>query len=216
MELLLCPSMMCADIGNLRSEMKLLEEAGADLFHIDVMDGQYVPNFGMGRQDIEYICRNGKIPSDIHLMIQNPSNYIDLFAAMKPEIIYIHPESDIHCARTLQRIAGHGIKPGIAVNPGTSLETVRELLYLVDYIMVMTVNPGFAGQDYLEYVNNKLLRLMEYKKEFSFDVIVDGAVSLSKIRELKEIGVRGFVLGTSTLFGKPEDYTAIFEKIKKI
>ena len=147
MEKLLCPSMMCADFSSLKDEIENLEKGGIDIFHLDVMDGSFVPNFGMGLQDIEYICKTATKPCDVHLMIENPSKYIDKFAKLGVNIIYIHPETDSHACRTLQMIRDAGVKSGIAVNPGTSFETVKELLHLCDYVMLMSVNPGFAGQN---------------------------------------------------------------------
>ena len=114
MEKLLCPSMMCANYRNLEKEVNDLIEAGVDIFHIDIMDGQFVPNFGMGLQDVEYICKASTIPVDAHLMIENPGNYVEKFAKLGIDIIYIHPESDVHPTRTLQSIIDLGVKPGIA------------------------------------------------------------------------------------------------------
>lgn len=151
---------------------------------------------------------------DVHLMIQNPSKYVEMFATRGADIIYIHPEADQQAARTLEDIRKLGKKAGIAINPGTAVETIFELLPLVDYVMVMTVNPGFAGQKYLEYVNPKIEKLIKLGADFDFEVMVDGAVSLEKIRKLSENGVSGFVLGTSALFGKKEKYKEIISKIR--
>ena len=141
MEKLLCPSMMCANYGNLEKEVQDLIDAGVDIFHIDIMDGQFVPNFGMGLQDVEFIRKKSTIPVDAHLMIENPGNYVEKFAKLGIDIIYIHPEADVHPTRTLQTIKDAGAKPGIAINPGTAVETIKPLLPFVDYVMVMSVNP---------------------------------------------------------------------------
>ncbi|MGT2803047.1 ribulose-phosphate 3-epimerase [Streptococcus henryi] len=215
-ERLLCPSMMCANFENLGKEIEMLEKAGVDIFHLDVMDGQFVPNFGMGLQDIEYICSKAKIEKDVHLMIENPGNYIDTFADLGVNIIYIHPESDRHPMRTLQKIIKRGIKPGIAINPGTSIETIYELLPHVDYLMVMSVNPGFAGQTYIDSVNAKIEKLNDLKAEFGFKIMLDGACSPEKIKELSPKGVDGFVLGTSALFGKEEEYETITQRLRTL
>lgn len=214
-DILLAPSMMCADFSNLEREVKELEAAGTDIFHIDFMDGSFVPNFGMGLQDFEYIKSASKVLVDVHLMIQNPGDYVDLFADKGADIIYIHPEVDTHPARTLDKILAKGKKAGIAINPGTALETVKELFTLIDYLMIMTVSPGFAGQSYLDYVNPKIEESVKIGKEYNFEVMVDGAISEEKINELSKVGVKGFVLGTSTLFGKEDSYKTILNKVRE-
>ena len=165
MEKLLCQSMMCANYRNLEKEVNDLIEAGVDIFHFDIMDGQFVPNFGMGLQDVEYICKASTIPVDAHLMIENPGYYVEKFAKLGIDIIYIHPESDVHPTRTLQSIIDLGVKPGIAINPGTAVETIKPLLPFVDYVMVMSVNPGFSGQKYISSVDEKIAQLVELKEK---------------------------------------------------
>lgn len=214
MKKLLCPSMMCADFGHLKEEVLLLEEAGADIFHLDMMDGRFVPNFGMGLQDVAYINRAAKIPTDVHLMIQNTGDYVGLFAKLGADIIYIHPEADCHAPRTLQQIRDLGAKSGLAINPGTPAEAVEGYLSLVDYLLVMTVNPGFAGQKYLPFVDKKLDCLLTLKEEYGFKLIIDGACSPERIRTLGAKGADGFVLGTSALFGKGRPYRELMKELR--
>lgn len=216
MEKLLCPSMMCAHYGNLEKEVYDLEEAGIDIFHIDVMDGHFVLNFGMGLQDIEYIVKTAKKPCDVHLMVTHPDQYIQKFVDLGVKIIYVHPETLIHTTRTLQMIKDLGAQAGIAVNPGTSFETVKELLYLCDYVMVMSVNPGFAGQKYLEFVNKKIQVFCEHKSQYDYKIMLDGACSPAVIEELSHVGVDGFILGTSALFGKEKGYKELCQELRKL
>ena len=215
MEKLLCPSMMCANFASLQKEIEDLEEGGIDIFHLDVMDGSFVPNFGMGLQDIEYICKTATKPCDVHLMIENPSKYVDKFASLGAKIIYIHPEIDPHACRTLQMIKDAGAKAGIAINPGTPFETVKDLLHLCDYVMLMSVNPGFAGQKYLDFVTPKFKKFVDEAKNYGgYDVMIDGACSPKKIEMLSKMGVKGFILGTSALFGKDKSYQEIINELR--
>lgn len=209
--MLYCPSIMCANFNNLQQEIKNLDIAGADIFHLDIMDGHFVPNFGLGLQDIKAIRENTTKLIDVHLMISNPSEYIDTFAELGVDIIYVHPESDIQITSTLQKIKDKNKKAGIAINPGTSFSQVEELLPLVEYIMIMTVNPGFSGQPYLDFVEEKIKKFTKFKIDYGYEVLIDGAVSNDVIKNLSKYNVDGFVLGTSALFNQPQSYKEIFD-----
>lgn len=215
MEKLICPSMMCANYDNLKEEVQRLDAAGTDIFHVDIMDGSFVANYALGLGDLKCIRKNTKKLVDVHLMVESPDTAVDIFAKEGVDIIYVHPETDRHIAKTLGKIRNASIAPGIAINPGTSIETIIELLSLVDYIMVMTVNPGFAGQKYLTFVDQKIKNLVEFKAEYGFKIIIDGAVTDPKIKELSAFGVDGFVVGTAALFGKEEPYATVIEQLKK-
>ncbi|MBS6999457.1 MAG: ribulose-phosphate 3-epimerase, partial [Lachnospiraceae bacterium] len=152
MEKLLCPSLLNLSMDYLKDEIMRLDVSGADILHIDVMDGHYVPNFGMSFQDIETIRKNTSLKLDVHMMMYNPGRYIERYAEFGADIIYIHPDSETIPTETLCRIRKLGKAPGIVINPGISLDSIQELLSLVDYVLVMTVNPGFAGRDYLHFV----------------------------------------------------------------
>lgn len=206
MKKLLCPSMMCADYAHLEEEVKALDDAGCDIFHCDIMDGTFVPNMTMGIMDIKAIRKLTDKMIDVHLMIENPSTKIDWFIDAGADLIYIHPESERYVVKTLAYIKDHNVATGIAVNPDTSIASIKEILNLCDYVMVMTVNPGFAGQKFIDFTKDKIKELVELKEEFGYKIMVDGACSPQVIKECSQMGVDGFVLGTSALFGK-EDKT---------
>lgn len=212
----LMASMMCADYGNLEKEVKSLEEGNIDSFHIDIMDGRYVPNFAMSLNDMRYIAKATRKPLDVHLMIEHPNNRIQLFLQYlrKGDTVYIHPEAEYHPSTTLQSIINAGMIPGIAINPGTSVETVMEMLRIVKKVLVMSVNPENAGQMYLPYVGKKITKLLSMKEDMDFEIYWDGACSADKIIEFAPKGVRGFVLGTTLLFGRDEPYGETLQNIR--
>ena len=214
----LTASMMCANYGHLEREVKDLEEGGIDSFHIDIMDGHYVPNYAMSLNDMCYIASATDKPVDVHLMIEHPNNTIALFLEnlRKGDTIYIHPEAEYHPSTTLQKIINAGMIPGIAINPGTSVETIMEMLRIVKKVLVMSVNPGNAGQMYLPYVGKKIMRLLSIREDMDFEIYWDGACSADKIREYAPKGVKGFVLGTTLLFGKEQSYGETIRNIREL
>lgn len=218
MDFELMASMMSADYGSLEEEVKALEEGGIDSFHIDIMDGRYVPNFAMSLNDMKYIAGAASKPLDVHLMIEHPNNRIDLFLnnLRQGDTVYIHPEAEYHPSTTLQSIINAGMVPGIAINPGTSVETVMEMLRIVKKVLVMSVNPGNAGQMFLPYVGKKITKLLSMKEDMDFELYWDGACSADKILEFAPKGVKGFVLGTTLLFGKKRPYGETLQKIREL
>lgn len=214
----LTASMMCANYANLEKEVRDLETGGIDSFHIDIMDGRFVPNMAMSLNDMAYIASATSKPLDVHLMVEHPNNNIHLFLnkLRKGDTVYIHPEAEYHPSTTLQKVIDAGMIPGIAINPGTSVEAIFEMLRIVDKVLVMTVNPGNAGQMYIPYVGEKIARLVQLKKEMNFKLYWDGACGADKIAEFAPKGIDGFVLGTTVLFGKGKPYGEILHNIRQL
>lgn len=214
----LMASMMCANYGNLEKEIRDLEEGGIDSFHIDIMDGRYVPNYAMSLNDMRYIASTTAKPLDVHLMVEHPNNTIAIFLEnlRKGDTVYIHPEAEYHPSTTLQKIINAGMIPGIAINPGTSVETVMEMLRIVKKVLVMSVNPGNAGQMFLPYVGKKITKLLALREDMDFGIYWDGACSADKILEYAPRGVEGFVLGTTLLFGKKQPYGETLQNIRNL
>lgn len=213
------PSILCANHGEIKTEVENLTAAGVDCFHIDVMDGNFVPNFGCGTEIIKAVKNSTHLPLDIHLMIQNPAQHIDFFANLGANIISIHPEADHHAARTLSQIRNMGAVPGIAINPGTSIETIKELLPLCGHVLAMTVNPGFAGQAFLDFTLAKLKVLGALAHEYGFSLCVDGNITVDKIAKLHPLGVTNYVMGTALLGAgarSSEEYAQIMEDIRRL
>jgi ribulose-phosphate 3-epimerase len=206
--------MMCATFDHLSEETKQLSASDIDGFHMDIMDGSFVPNFGMSPEDFKTVASHTDKLLDVHLMIDHPEKYVEMFVALGAKRVYFHPEATPHSARIITQIKQTGAEAGIAINPGTSIASISELLPLVDQVLVMTVNPGFAGQEYLEFVNAKIKQLGQLRCDHHFEIVVDGAISPEKINELNALGVTGFVLGTSALFRKGKSYSEIIRSLK--
>jgi len=207
------PSILCADHGNLRGEIQKLTDASVDYFHIDVMDGSFVPNFGCGSEIVKLVKKTTDIPMDVHLMINDPARHIEFFCELGASIITFHPDVDRQPARTLAKIKEMGMVPGITLNPGTSIETVKELLPLCGHVLAMTVNPGFGGQHFLEYTVNKIRHLGELSQKYGFSLCVDGNITVERVQQLFPMGVTNFVMGTA-LF--QDNYLEVIKSIREV
>lgn len=196
---LLAPSILSADFGELKNQIKIVEDAGAGLIHCDVMDGQFVPNITFGSIVIEAVKKSTHLPLDVHLMIKNPDALIPDFIKAGADIITVHAEEVVHLDRSLNRIKELGAKAGVAINPSTPVEVLSEVLEIADLILVMSVNPGFGGQKFIPNSLKKLKKLADLKRDSSYNYLieVDGGVSLQNVKEISDAGCEVFVAGSS-------------------
>ena len=204
----LSASLMCADLTNLIDSIKDLEKAGIDYLHIDIMDGSFVPNITLGFDLINAIKKVTDIPLDIHMMVNEPSRFIDRMNLDKNDIICVHYESDVHIHRTLLQIKNKGCKAGIALNPQTPIESIKYLTEYIDMLLVMTVSPGFAGQKIFDGAQRKTADARRMLDEWGCENIsieVDGNISCRNGELLSKCGADIFVLGTSSLFVKDKE-----------
>lgn len=209
------PSLMCADMGNLENNIKRLHRAGSDFFHFDVMDGDFVPNFTMGPDMIKALRPYTDIPFDVHLMIYEPEKYIQIFADAGANMISIHAEATIHLQKTLQLIKDTGLKAGVVLNPATPLSKLDYIWDVVDYVVIMSVNPGFSGQKFIPLIFDKIREVSELikKKRIDVEIQVDGNVSHETIPKIIKAGGNMLVCGTSSLFLKNSSLEQAMEKL---
>lgn len=201
----LAPSILSADFGRLLESVNRVEAAGADLLHIDIMDGHFVPNISFGPVVIKGIQGKTAMPFDVHLMIENPDQYLEEFAKAGAAYITVHAEACVHLHRTIQSIRALGVKPAVSLNPATPLSAIEEILPDVDMVLLMSVNPGFGGQSFIAATLDKIRRLrgMLDAQGLKTDIQVDGGVTLKNARAVAEAGATILVAG-SAIFNAPD------------
>lgn len=213
---MIAPSILSANFARLGEDIRTVEEAGADVIHIDVMDGHFVPNITIGPLVVAAVRKITDLPLDVHLMIENPDQYIEEFAAAGSDWITVHVEACVHLNRTINKIKELGKKAGAVLNPATPLVTVEEVLPDVDLIMLMSVNPGFGGQSFIGSTIDKIRRLrrMIEEKGLTAGIEVDGGVSPKTMADVAGAGANIFVAG-SAVFGQ-ENYQGVISELKSI
>jgi ribulose-phosphate 3-epimerase len=213
---LIAPSILSADFSKLGEEVKAVESVGADWIHVDVMDGHFVPNITIGPLVVEAARRVTTLPLDVHLMIEDPDQYLEAFARAGSTYLTVHPEACCHLHRTLQAIKDLGVKAGVALNPATPLSALEWVLEDVDLVLVMSVNPGFGGQTFISNAIPKIRDLKSMVRPKNPDVLiaVDGGVNQETIRSVSEAGADAFVAG-SAIFGS-SDYGETIRKFRAL
>ena len=206
----IAPSLLAADFGRLGDEAQAAESAGADMLHLDVMDGHFVPNITIGPGTVAAIRKRVTIPLDVHLMIGEPDKFIESFVEAGADILTVHAEALTHLHRTIQVIRSRGIRAGVSINPATPLRDIEAVLDEADLVLLMTVNPGFGGQRFIRSVLPKIaaLRKIADTRGYAFDIEVDGGITLHSAREAAEAGATIIVAGTA-IFGASDIAHAI-------
>ncbi|MCE5194196.1 MAG: ribulose-phosphate 3-epimerase [Nitrospiraceae bacterium] len=219
----IAPSILSADFTRLGEEIKNSDSAGIDLFHIDIMDGHFVPNITIGPSVVKAIKKITKTPLDIHLMIENPDKYLDEFIDAGADYLAVHVEACIHLHRTVQHIKERKIKAGVSLNPATPLSTLENIISDLDFVLVMSVNPGFGGQDFIPQALDKIkaLKKMIVDKKLSTLIEIDGGVKLDNAKEVAKAGADMLVIGSGFFNHKQgeitkEDYISFTKKLRNI
>ena len=212
----LAPSILSADFSALAADVKKIEEGGADYIHVDVMDGHFVPNISFGAAVMKSLNGKTSLPYDVHLMIENPDQYIGDFVTEQTEFITVHQEACVHLHRTIQNIKSKGVKAGVSINPATPVSTLECVLEDLDLVLIMSVNPGFGGQKFIPQTLQKVNELAAIKKErgLDFAIEIDGGVTLANAKEVMDAGVEIAVAG-SAVFGA-EDVVQRVRDFKQI
>jgi len=203
----LLPSILSADFAHLADQVAAAERGGGTVIHVDVMDGHFVPNITIGPPVVKSLRKVTKLPLDCHLMIENPDEFIPAFADAGADWVSVHYEACRHLHRSLELIAQHGMKPAVVINPATPVELLKEILPMVHHVLVMSVNPGFGGQRFIEFSLDKIRRLAEMRQELglAFRIEVDGGVAHDTVARIVKAGAELLVAGNAVFgAGKPE------------
>ncbi|MBU0474434.1 MAG: ribulose-phosphate 3-epimerase [Bacteroidetes bacterium] len=212
----IAPSILAADFSNLSQQIRYVEIGGADIIHCDIMDGKFVPNITFGPVVVKAVRKATKLPIDVHLMIKDPDNFIEDFVNAGANYISVHQEEVVHLNRTIVKIKDLGAKAGVVLNPSTPVSTLTEVLEFVDFVLIMSVNPGFGGQKFIESTLNKVSQLAKMREEMnlSFEIELDGGVTSKNIQKIAAAGCDIFVAGSS-IFGQ-DNISAATTELKNL
>ncbi len=212
----IAPSILASDFSNLAQQIRYTEIGGADIIHCDIMDGKFVPNITFGPIVVKAVRKATKLPIDVHLMIENPDNFIEDFVKAGADYISVHQEEVVHLHRTITRIQELGAKAGVVINPATPVNTLVDILEFVDFVLVMSVNPGFGGQKFIESSLKRIAQLTKIREEnnLSFEIEIDGGVTSKNIEKISNAGCDMFVAGSS-IFGQ-DNISAATTELKNL
>ena len=215
---LISPSLLAADFSKLGEEIQMVSDEGADLIHLDVMDGHFVPNLSFGADVIKGVRQYSNLPFDVHLMIKNPELHIDAYVGAGANLITVHPEATPHIHSVLQKIRKAGVKAGIALNPGTPVEALENVIDIIDLILVMTVNPGYGGQSFLSSQLSKISKVKGIiaDEDYPIDLSVDGGINQKTAKLALDAGANILVAGTSIFKSNDETYSESIERLRNL
>jgi ribulose-phosphate 3-epimerase len=211
----IAPSILSADLLRLGEEIRAVEQAGAHMFHLDIMDGHFVPNITIGYSAVESIRRITQLPLDVHLMIEDPDKYLKNFISAGADIVTVHLEASVHLHRAVQFIKDNGARAGVSINPATPVQELEDILQDADLILIMSVNPGFGGQKFIPYATEKIKRLKKMIDErgLSTEIEVDGGIKLENAKEVSEAGADILVIGSG--FFCKDNYVTLMNELNE-
>ncbi len=207
MSIKICPSLLSADICNLERDLKVLEDNNIDILHVDIMDGNFVPNIAFGIYQVAGLRKLNEMEFDVHLMVQDPDLFVEPLVEAGADSLTVHLESCKHLYKTINYIKSFGIKAGVALNPSTPVALLEHVLPMLNRVLIMSVEPGFGGQEFIPFSLDKIKALDKIKKEkgYDFEIQVDGGININNIREVEEAGVDEVVIGSSLFKGSIEE-----------
>lgn len=207
MSIKICPSLLSADICNLERDLKVLEDNNIDILHVDIMDGNFVPNIAFGIYQVAGLRKLNEMEFDVHLMVQDPDLFVEPLVEAGADSLTVHLESCKHLYKTINYIKSFGIKVGVALNPSTPVALLEHVLPMLNRVLIMSVEPGFGGQEFIPFSLDKIKALDKIKKEkgYDFEIQVDGGININNIREVEEAGVDEVVIGSSLFKGSIEE-----------